>query len=180
MKYKLLVLDVDGTLLNENKEITQRTQAALLKAQQMGVHVVLASGRPTAGLLPLAHALELNNYGGFILSYNGGQIINVQTGELLFEKRIAPEMIPYLEQKAIKNNFAIFTYRKDTLITNDPHNRHVIEEAELNGLKIVGVSPAWRTIGQNGSAACSRPTGRKTTSSRSRPISSIRATRWAS
>ena len=86
MKYKLLVLDVDGTLLNENKEITQRTQAALLKAQQMGVHVVLASGRPTAGLLPLAHALELNNYGGFILSYNGGQIINVQTGELLFEK----------------------------------------------------------------------------------------------
>ena len=118
MKYKLLVLDVDGTLLNENKEITQRTQAALLKAQQMGVHVVLASGRPTAGLLPLAHALELNNYGGFILSYNGGQIINVQTGELLFEKRIAPEMIPY---------------------TNDPHNRHVIEEAELNGLKIVGV-----------------------------------------
>ena len=63
MKYKLLVLDVDGTLLNENKEITQRTQAALLKAQQMGVHVVLASGRPTAGLLPLAHALELNNYG---------------------------------------------------------------------------------------------------------------------
>ena len=45
MKYKLLVLDVDGTLLNENKEITQRTQAALLKAQQMGVHVVLASGR---------------------------------------------------------------------------------------------------------------------------------------
>ena len=139
MKYKLLVLDVDGTLLNENKEITQRTQAALLKAQQMGVHVVLASGRPTAGLLPLAHALELNNYGGFILSYNGGQIINVQTGELLFEKRIAPEMIPYLEQKAIKNNFAIFTYRKDTLITNDPHNHHVIEEAELNGLKIVGV-----------------------------------------
>lgn len=139
MKYKLLVLDVDGTLLNENKEITPRTQAALLKAQQMGVHVVLASGRPTGGVMPLAKALELDNYGGFVLSYNGGQIINVQTGELLFEKRIDPEMIPYLEQKAIKNDFTIFTYRKDLLITNHPNNQHVIEEADLNNLKIVGV-----------------------------------------
>ena len=73
MKYKLLVLDVDGTLLNDKKEITPRTHAALLKAQQMGVHVVLASGRPTNGVQPLAEALELNHYGGFILSYNGGQ-----------------------------------------------------------------------------------------------------------
>ena len=47
MKYKLLVLDVDGTLLNDEKEITPRTLATLLKVQQMGVHIVLASGRPT-------------------------------------------------------------------------------------------------------------------------------------
>ena len=59
MKYKLLVLDVDGTLLNSNKEITARTQAALLKVQQMGIHIVLASGRPTNGVMPLAKALEL-------------------------------------------------------------------------------------------------------------------------
>ena len=100
MKYKLLALDVDGTLLNDKKEITPRTHAALLKAQQMGVHVVLASGRPTNGVQPLAEALELNHYGGFILSYNGGQIINAQTGELMFEKRIDPAMIPYLNRKA--------------------------------------------------------------------------------
>ena len=44
---------------------------------------------------------------GYILSYNGGQIINVQTGELLFEKRIDPEWIPYFEKKAKKNDFAM-------------------------------------------------------------------------
>ena len=49
MKYKLLVLDVDGTLLNDKKEITPRTHAALLKAEQMEVHVVLASCRPNNG-----------------------------------------------------------------------------------------------------------------------------------
>ena len=51
MKYKLLVLDVDGTLLNDAKEISKRTLAALLKIQQMGVRIVLASGRPTYGCL---------------------------------------------------------------------------------------------------------------------------------
>ena len=82
MKYKLLVLDVDGTLLDSEKKISKRTLAALLKVQQMGVRIVLASGRPTYGLMPIAKALELGNYGGFILSYNGGQIINAQSGEL--------------------------------------------------------------------------------------------------
>lgn len=52
MKYKLLVLDVDGTLLNDEREISKRTLAALLKVQQMGVRIVLASGRPTYGLMP--------------------------------------------------------------------------------------------------------------------------------
>jgi Cof subfamily protein (haloacid dehalogenase superfamily) len=139
MKFKLLVLDVDGTLLNNQKEITPRTLSTLLKVQQMGVHIVLASGRPTNGLMPIAQKLELNHYGGYILSYNGGQIINVQTGELLFEKRIDPEWISYFEKKAIRNDFAIFTYHKDHIITNKPDNPFVIQEANLNGMQIVGV-----------------------------------------
>ena len=109
MKYKLLVLDVDGTLLNNQKEISPRTLAALLKVQQMGVHIVLASGRPTNGVMPIAEKLELNHYGGYILSYNGGQIINVQT------------------------------YHKDFILTDKPDNKYVIQEANLNKMQIVGV-----------------------------------------
>lgn len=137
MKYKLLVLDVDGTLLNEEKVISKRTLSALLKVQQTGVRIALASGRPTYGLLPIAKSLELGLYGGFILSYNGSQIINAKNGEILFERRINPEMIPYIEKKAVKNNFALFTYHDDTLLTNSPDNVHVREEAALNNLKII-------------------------------------------
>lgn len=137
MKYKLLVLDVDGTLLNDEREISKRTLAALLKVQQMGVHIVLASGRPTYGLMPLAKTLELGNYGGFVLSYNGCQIIKAQNGEILFERRINPEMLPYLEKKARKNGFAIFTYHDDTLITDSPDNEYIKNEALLNNLKII-------------------------------------------
>ena len=137
MKYKLLVLDVDGTLLNEAKEISKRTLSALLKVQQMGVRVVLASGRPTYGLMPIAKLLELGNYGGFIISYNGCQIINAQNGEILFERRINPEMIPYLEKKARKNGFALFTYHDDTILTDSPENKHIKNEAQLNNLRII-------------------------------------------
>ena len=137
MKYKLLVLDVDGTLLNNAREISNRTLAALLKVQQMGVRIVLASGRPTYGLMPLAKTLELGNYGGFILSYNGCQIIKAQNGEILFERRINPEMLPYLEKKARKNNFAIFTYHDDIIITDTPENEYIISEAVLNNQKII-------------------------------------------
>lgn len=137
MKYKLLVLDVDGTLLNDEREISKRTLAALLKVQQMGVRIVLASGRPTYRLMPLAKTLELGNYGGFVLSYNGCQIIKAQNGEILFERRINPEMLPYLEKKARKNGFAIFTYHDDTLITDSPDNEYIKNEALLNNLKII-------------------------------------------
>lgn len=137
MKYKLLVLDVDGTLLNGEGQISRRTLAALLKVQQMGVRIVLASGRPTYGLLHLAKTLELGNYGGFVVSYNGCQIIDARNGEILFERRINPEMLPYIEKKAHKNGFALFTYHDDTLLTDHPENEYIQNEARLNNLKIV-------------------------------------------
>ena len=54
MDYKVLVLDIDGTLTNSKKEITSKTKKALRKAYEKGVKVVLASGRPTPGILPIA------------------------------------------------------------------------------------------------------------------------------
>lgn len=137
MKYKLLVLDVDGTLLNNDKEISSRTLAALLKVQQMGVHIVLASGRPTYGILSVAKKLELGNYGGYILSYNGAQIIDARTGEVLFEKRINPEMLPYIEKKARKNGFSIFTYTEDRIIADRSDDPYIRQEASLNNMKLI-------------------------------------------
>ncbi len=137
MKHKLLVIDVDGTLLNSNKEISKRTLYTLRNVQQTGVKIVIASGRPTYGLLDIAKQLELDNYGGFILSYNGCQIIDARTHAVIFEKRINPENIAYLEKKSRKNNFAIFTYKEDSIITDSPYNLHIQAEARLNGMKIV-------------------------------------------
>lgn len=139
MKYKLLVLDIDGTLLNNEKQISTGTLAALIKIQQMGVNIVLASGRPTHGVRPIAKMLELQKYGGYLMPYNGSQILDAATGELLFEKRIDQDMLPYINKVAAKNELPIFTYHNDTLITTHPDNKHVQEEAELNQMRIIGV-----------------------------------------
>ena len=51
---KAIVLDLDGTLTNDAKEITPRTLSVLLAAQAKGLRVILASGRPTYGISALA------------------------------------------------------------------------------------------------------------------------------
>lgn len=45
MKYKLIVLDLDGTLTNSQKEITPRNKETLIRVQEQGVRLVLASGQ---------------------------------------------------------------------------------------------------------------------------------------
>lgn len=95
MKYKLLVLDLDGTLTNNRKEITDRTRLSLIEAQKKGVKLVLASGRPTYGIVPLAEKLEMQRYEGYILAYNGGEIIDWKTRELMYKNVLDPEVLPY-------------------------------------------------------------------------------------
>ena len=85
-QFEIIVLDLDGTLTNRDKVITPRTKKALMEAQARGKKVVLASGRPTQGVVPLAEELDLKAYGGFILSYNGGRIMNCTTGEVVFSR----------------------------------------------------------------------------------------------
>jgi len=64
--YEIIVLDLDGTLTNRDKVITPKTKQRLMELQERGKKIVLASGRPTPGVLPLARELELAKYGSYI------------------------------------------------------------------------------------------------------------------
>lgn len=132
MNYKLLVLDLDGTLTNQKKEVTEHTRRTLIEAQEQGVKIVLASGRPTYGVAPLADLLELQKYEGYILSYNGGEIIDWKTGQLMYENVLDPEVLPYLYQCAKDNGFAIVTYDGKYVLTEHPEDEYVLKEALLN------------------------------------------------
>ena len=74
MDYKIIALDIDGTLTNSQKEITPRTRYAIIDAQKMGKKVVIASGRHPMGIQSIARDLLLDRYEGYIMAFNGGKI----------------------------------------------------------------------------------------------------------
>ena len=92
MNKKLLVLDLDGTLTNSQKEVTQYTKDTIRKMQNQGHIVAIATGRPTPGAWPVADELHLRETGGYILSYNGGKITDCKTEEVIFEQTLSPEI----------------------------------------------------------------------------------------
>lgn len=87
-----IVLDLDGTLLNPNHDIEPKTKQALIKLQEKGFRVVLASGRPTPGMLRYAQELKMNEHHGLIISYNGACVTDCQTNEIIFEQTIPNDL----------------------------------------------------------------------------------------
>ena len=112
---KLLALDLDGTLTNSDKVVTPRIRAALQQAAQRGVRIVLASGRPTVGVQPLAESLGLAGNGGCILSYNGGKVIDCTTGETLVQHAFPPDLIESVCTNARYWNVVALTTMKKAL-----------------------------------------------------------------
>lgn len=135
-KYKMIVLDLDGTLTNNKKEITPKTKAALMLAQKQGTLVVLASGRPTYGIMPLARELELAKHNGFILAYNGGKIIDCAKKTTIFEQTLCSELIPALYNAAIGAGMQILTYQGEGIAATKAEDKYVQEEAFINKLPV--------------------------------------------
>ena len=138
--YKLIALDLDGTLTNERKEITPRTLEALMKAQRAGVRVVLASGRPTYGIAPLADQLQIAQYGGYVLAINGGRMVSWDTREVLFEQTLDPQFVPTLYHAAKDNGFEILTYQGEGIAATSVTDQYVLHEAFINKMPVLDYS----------------------------------------
>ncbi len=149
MKYKLLVLDIDGTLTNSKKEITPRTLESLLKLQSAGTKLVLASGRPTYGIVPLAKELQMDRFGGFILAFNGGKIIDAQTMEVIYEQVLPHSLVAPLYMAAKESNAVILSYKGDKIISEEPEYKHVAYESFLTKMEAIKVDSFCESIDFN-------------------------------
>ncbi len=138
-KIRVLSLDLDGTLTNSEKRITPRTMAALKQAMAQGVAIVLASGRPTVGIEPLAKELDLYGQGGYILSYNGGTILDCKTGEILYQNKLPAAMIPEIYNFAKAQNVAVISYNADGVISETPDDIWALKECEINKIPMIAV-----------------------------------------
>lgn len=136
MRYRIIVLDLDGTLTNSRKQITARTEQTLIAFQERGGTVILASGRPVYGIWPLAQQLRLRQYGGYIMAFNGGEIVACGSGEILYKKAFPRNSVREMELAAQQHGTAVLTYQNDLLLTNDGSNCYVRQEAAITGMKI--------------------------------------------
>jgi len=91
MKYKLIAIDLDGTLDNDHKEVDIPTRDALLSAQRQGIRLLLASARPLHGLFRERDILEMTSYHGLLMAYNGGLISDCSDGAILSSAQMDPE-----------------------------------------------------------------------------------------
>lgn len=136
MNEKVLVLDIDGTLTNSEKEITDNTRQAIIDVQKRGHIVMLASGRPTPGMKRYATELELEKYGGYVLSFNGGRIVNCRTGEIVYQRTLPSQVIPGLYRFACENDCGILTYFGDRIILGTRTDEYVELESRINGMPV--------------------------------------------
>lgn len=156
--YRLLALDLDGTLVNSQKEITPHTLNVLAEVQQRKTRIVLASGRPPEGITPLATQLCLRENAGFIMAFNGGLIIDCPSGEHLCENYLDPAYYPLLYQKCHKEGFAILTYLDGHIASEDIENPYVRHNAWRNGMPLLRLDnmpgqitfpePKWLVVGE--------------------------------
>jgi cof-like hydrolase len=137
LPYSIIALDLDGTLTNSEKIITLRTFDALMKAQREGVRLVLASGRPTFGIAALANQLQLADYGGYVLSYNGGRIIDWCKKTVIFSQVVDQKLVPILYDFAEKAQLPIVTYLPDAILASKNEGEYLAEEARINGMPVV-------------------------------------------
>lgn len=135
-KYKIIALDLDGTLTRSDKKISPHTREVLIEAQEKGTKVVLASGRPTNGMSFLADELKMDMFGGTVLAFNGGEIIDWQSKEVINQVVLPDEAIPELYSFAKEKGFDIMTYCGKEILTEAEGNRYIEQSAFRNRMQI--------------------------------------------
>lgn len=139
IRYRYLALDLDGTLTNGDKDVSIKNRSYIKKAIDYGVKIILASGRPVIGIKNVAMKLNLCKEGGYIIAYNGGQIIDCLTDKDIFKKCIPFRF--YHDICSIGKQYHVFSlnYKYDSVICEDIASKYVQKEAYNNSIPLIKV-----------------------------------------
>ena len=112
--YKLIAIDLDGTLLNSYGEVSDINKQAINMAIQNNVEVVLTSGRMPKAILPIADEVNANRY---IISGNGAAVYDVQNNEIIYNNYMSKEKTLEIIDICEKNNMFYNLYTNDAILT---------------------------------------------------------------
>lgn len=136
MDYKIVALDLDGTLVNSQHEISDVNRDILIKIQEMGCKVAIATGRPFKGATRQAEKLQLARFGGYIICYNGGLIMDCKDEKVLFSRDLPHEYIPEICEGIKGLDITVNTYTADEIIAANSRNKYTDIEPGIVGMNL--------------------------------------------
>lgn len=128
--YKLVAIDLDDTLLNDDLDITEGTRQALEKAMEQKVVITVATGRMYASARQVAARLSLEVP---LITYQGALIKHAKDGTVLYERNVPPEVVRYVFEYAAQNGLHLQSYHNDKLLAKE-ENERLIAYSKLSNI----------------------------------------------
>ena len=130
---QMIVMDMDGTLLTSENKISPKTKELLLRVQQQGVRLVLASGRSYCKLLEYAKELCMEAYGGYLLEVNGLILYDLASGKRHIRKQMGriemEELFTYFRQWDVEFmaqfDDGLYDYNPESIIKEKAEYRRI-------------------------------------------------------
>lgn len=111
--YKLIAIDLDGTMLDSFGQVTENTKEVIQKTIEKGIDVIIASGRPIDSIKTIAKEIGSNKY---FIAGNGALIYDIQKNEVLYEKYMKKEKVLEIIKICEENSIAYNVYTDKTIL----------------------------------------------------------------
>lgn len=138
--YRLLAVDIDGTLTRPDGSVSARTVRVIQALQKRGMHLCIASGRPPQGIMPVARMMGMDDYGGYIIGFNGGLVMDYASGKVIYTASLPDEALPVVLECGRRPGHAVFTYADGYICTESPDDPYVRISHQRNGMPVRAVS----------------------------------------
>ena len=113
---KLIAIDLDGTLLTDDKKISDKNKTVLTQAKEQGVKVVICTGRPLFAIEPYLDRLELRDEGDYSITFNGSSVQKNDTGETLLAHSLSFDEVSRVANVMMSLNLPLDIISVDTVI----------------------------------------------------------------
>lgn len=135
--YKLIAIDIDGTLMNDRKEITKEVNEAIQAAKAKGVKVVICTGRPIVGVQSIIEELKLNEEDEYVITFNGALVQNTYNQDVESQITLNYENLKELYDLSLKLNSPLHFFDTENLFTpNREISKYTIHEAHINQIPL--------------------------------------------
>ena len=134
--YKLIAIDMDGTLLREDKTVSERTKNAIKAAKEKGVQVVIATGRPIDGVTRYLEELDMYDENDCVLTYNGGLVLKTKSREVISKIALTGADLHYLHNISKELGVNIHAFSDVHGLITPKNSKYTEVEANINGIEI--------------------------------------------